>query len=71
MPTYVVAINRDRNVKKGELTLQSRRNIERDVRDGHVADCCPRHNIDGTFEFELDILGIGDSCQERGKNYVV
>lgn len=54
-----------------ELTLQSRRNVKRDVRDRHVADCCPRHNIYGTFEFELDTLGISDICKERGKNCVV
>jgi len=57
--------------KNGELTLQSRPNIERDVRDGHVTDCCPRHDIYGAFEFELDISGISDSCHERGKNCVV
>lgn len=57
--------------KIGGLTLQGRRDIERDFRDGHVADCCPRHNIYGTFEFELDTLGISDSCNERGKNCVV
>ncbi len=57
--------------KNEKLTLQSRRNIESNVRDGHVADCCPRHNIYGTFQFELDTLGISDSCKERGKNYVV
>src|SRR6267154_3278856 len=61
MPTYVATINRDRNVQKWELTLQSRHNIERDVRDGHIADCCPRHNIYGTFEFELNTLRISDS----------
>ena len=57
--------------KTGKLTLQSRRNIERDVRDGHVADCCPRYNIYGTSEFKLDTLGISDSCNKRGKNCVV
>lgn len=55
----------------GELTLQSRHNIKRNVRDGHVADCCPRHNIHGPSEFELDSLCISDSCNERGKSCVV
>ena len=72
MPTYVAAINRNINVpKNGKLTLQSGRNIERDVRDGHIADCCPRHNIYGAFEFELDTLSICDSCKERSKKCVV
>lgn len=57
--------------KMGKVTLQSGCNIERDVRDGHVADCCPRHNINGTFEFELDTLSISDSCNERSKSCVV
>jgi hypothetical protein len=54
-----------------ELTLQGGRNIVRDVRDGYIADRCPRYNIYGAFEFELDALGISDSCRECGKECVV
>jgi hypothetical protein len=44
-----------------ELTFHSGRNIERDVGNGYVPDCRPRHDICGTFEFELETLGISDS----------
>jgi len=55
----------------GGLTSHGGRNVEGDVSDGYVADCGSRHDVCGTFEFELDTLGISDGCKECGKRYVV
>src|SRR5258708_4124079 len=70
MPTYAAAIDRPKYPKIGGLTLQSGRNIERDLRYRYIADCCSRHNVYRALEFELDTLGVSDSRKECGKNCV-
>jgi len=71
MPAYVIVINVDLNVKGiAELTFHSGRNIERYVRNGYVADRGPRYDVCGTLKFELQTLGISDSCKECSKSHI-
>ena len=53
------------------FTSHGGRDIEGYVSDGYVADCGSRHDVRGTFEFELDTLGIRHGCKECSKRYVV
>ena len=54
-------------VKNCGLTLQSGGDIVKDVRDGYVANRCPRYIIYEALEFELDTLVINDGHKECGK----
>ena len=54
-----------------EPTFHRGRNIERNFRNGYVADRGPCYDVCGTFEFELEALGISDSGKERSKSHGV
>ena len=71
VPAYVFVIDIDPSIEDEGLTFRSGHNIERDVRDGHVPDCGPRHDIGGTTKLKFEPMDVSDSRKECVESIVV
>jgi len=71
VPAYVFVVDIDPRIKDEGLTFHNGRNIERNVRDGHVPDCGPRHDIGGTAKLKFKTVDISDSRKECVKSIIV